>query len=239
MYGWRGTIGLVKPTFKPGPLEAFIRLLPEGVCVIPRYVGLRSGTEKEFQEAQAMIDQRVGELLALKANLALVQGAPQFMLLGLDFDRANTRRLEKKHGLPVLSSTQVQIDALRALKARRLVGLTYFSDELNEQFKEFFERLGFKVITMAGIDVPFSDVGKIPAEEIARRAKEVLAESGDGDCLYLMGAAWDCLTIIEPLERELNIKVLANVPADAWACLKQLNVRVPIAGYGRLLAELP
>lgn len=239
MYGWRGTIGLVKPTFKPGPLEAFIRLLPEGVCVIPRYVGLRSGTEKEFQEAQAMIDRRVGELVALKANLALVQGAPQFMLLGLDFDQASTRRLEKKYGISVLSSTQVQIDALRALRARRIVGLTYFSDELNAQFKEFFERLGFKVAAMASIDVPFSDVGKIPAEDIARRAREVYAECGDGDCLYLMGAAWDCLTVIEPLERELHVKVLANVPADVWACLRRLNVQAPILGYGRLLAELP
>lgn len=239
MYGWRGTIGLVKPTFKPGPLEAFIRLLPEGVCVIPRYVGLRSGTEKEFQEAQAMIDRRVGELVTLKANLALVQGAPQFMLLGLEFDQATTRRLEKKHGISVLSSTQVQIDALRALRARRIIGLTYFSDELNAQFKDFFERLGVKVVAMASIDVPFSDVGRIPAEEIARRAKEVFAECGDGDCLYLMGAAWDCLSVIEPLERELNIKVLANVPADVWACMKQLKVHMPIAGYGRLLAELP
>lgn len=239
MYGWRGTVGLVKPTFKPGPLEAFIRLLPEGVCVIPRYVGLRSGTEKEFQEAQAMIDQRVGELVALKANLALVQGAPQFMLLGQEFDTATTRRLEKKHGIPVLSSTQVQIDALRALRARRIVGLTYFSDELNAQFREFFEHLGFKVMAMASIDVPFSDVGRIAAEEIARRAKEVFSECSDGDCLYLMGAAWDCLSVIEPLERELNIKILANVPADVWACMKQLNVRVPIAGHGRLLAELP
>src|SRR5262249_12865396 len=68
MYGWRGTIGLVKPTFRPGPLEAFIRLMPDGVCVVPRYVGIRSGTEKEFEEALAIVDQRVGELAALKVD---------------------------------------------------------------------------------------------------------------------------------------------------------------------------
>ena len=48
MYGWRGTIGLVKPTFRAGPLEAFIRFMPDGVCVVPRYIGIRAGTEKEF-----------------------------------------------------------------------------------------------------------------------------------------------------------------------------------------------
>ena len=34
MYGWRGTIGLVKPTYRAGPLEAFIRFMPDGVCVV-------------------------------------------------------------------------------------------------------------------------------------------------------------------------------------------------------------
>jgi maleate isomerase len=239
MYGWRGTIGLIKPTFRPGPLEAFIRLLPEGVCVIPRYVGLRSGTEKEFQEAQSMIDQRVGELAALKADLALLQGAPPFMLLGLDFDKANTSRLEKKHGIAVVSSTRAQIDALRALRVRRLVGLTYFSDELNAQFREFFEAAGTSVAAMEGIHVPFSDVGKIPLEVIAERAREVFLTAGGGDCLYLLGGGWDCLGAVTALEREINTTVLANVPADLWVCLKRLNVRERITGYGRLLEDLP
>ena len=29
MYGWRGIVGLVKPTYRPGSLERFIRLLEE------------------------------------------------------------------------------------------------------------------------------------------------------------------------------------------------------------------
>ncbi len=239
MYRWRGTIGLVKPTFRPGPLEAFIRFMPDGVCVVPRYVGIRSGTEKEFEEALAMADQRVGELAALKVDMALLQGAPPFMLLGPDFDKANTRRLEKKHGLTVMSTTMVQIDALRCLGVKRLVGLTYFPDELNVKFTHFFEQAGFKVAAMQGLEVPFADVGKIPAEEIYARAKRLFIESGGGDCLYLLGAGWDCLAAIAPLERDLNTTVLTNVPADVWACLKRLRIHEPINGFGRLLEELP
>lgn len=50
MYAWRGLVGLVKPTYRTGSLERFIRLMPDGVGVIPRYVGVRTGSEKEFQE---------------------------------------------------------------------------------------------------------------------------------------------------------------------------------------------
>jgi hypothetical protein len=74
MYGWRGTIGLFKTTFRAGPLEAFIRFMPDGVCVVPRYVGIRAGTEKEFEDTLAIADQRVGELAELKVDLALLRG---------------------------------------------------------------------------------------------------------------------------------------------------------------------
>ena len=239
MYGWRGTIGLVKPTFRPGPLEAFIRFMPEGVCVVPRYVGIRSGTEKEFEEALAMADQRVGELAALKVDMVLLQGAPPFMLLGPEFDRANTRRLERKHGLTVMSTTMVQIEALKCLGVKRLVGLTYFPDELNAKFAQFFEQAGFKVAAMRGLNIPFADVGKIPVEEIYARGKKLFIDCGGGDCLYLLGAGWDCLTAIATLERDLNTTVLTNIPADVWACLKWLRIHEPIKGFGRLLEELP
>ncbi|HEV8343753.1 MAG TPA: hypothetical protein VGR30_15385 [Candidatus Binatia bacterium] len=239
MYGWRGTIGLVKPTYRPGPLEAFIRFMPEGVSVVPRYVGIRAGTEKEFKEALATAEERVAELAKLKVDIALLQGAPPFMLLGPEFDRENARRLEKRYGIPVMSTTMAQIEALRLLEVKRLVGLTYFQDDLNPKFAEFFEAAGFEVAAMKGVDVPFGDVGKIPAEEIYARAKKLFLKSGGGDCLYLLGAGWDCLAAIAPLERDLNTTVLTNVPADVWASLKQLRIRVPIKGFGRLLEEMP
>jgi maleate cis-trans isomerase len=111
--------------------------------------------------------------------------------------------------------------------------------DLNAKFANFFETAGFEVAAMKGLDVAFGDVGRIPVEEIYARAKRLFLESGGGDCLYLLGAGWDCLAAIAPLERDLNTTVLTNVPADVWASLKRLRIREPIKGFGRLLEELP
>jgi maleate cis-trans isomerase len=92
---------------------------------------------------------------------------------------------------------------------------------------------------MKGIDVPFADVGKVSVETIDGAAKKLFQQSGGADCLYLLGAGWDCLNAIAPLERDLNTTVLTNVPADVWATLKFLAIRAPIHGFGRLLEELP
>ncbi len=240
MYGWRGIVGLVKPTFRPGSLERFIRLMPDGVCVIPRYVGVRAGTEKEFQEALAIAEQRVAELAKLGVDLVVIQGVPPIMLRGYDFDAEIRKTLQEKYGVPVLTATMTQIEALRALGIRRMVGITYFKDDLNPKFAKFFEDGGFEVAAMRGyVDMPFSDLGKIPAEEIYTYAKRVFFEVGGGDCIYLLGAGWDCLPAIEPLERDLGVTVVTNVPADVWATQKHLHIREPVKGYGRLLEEMP
>jgi maleate cis-trans isomerase len=240
MYGWKGVVGLVKPTFRPGSLDRFVRLMPDGVCVVPRYVGVSAGTEREFQEALAIAEERVAELAKLKVDLVVIQGVPPIMLKGFKFDAELIDRLQKKYGVPVLTATRTQVDALKALKTKRIVGVTYFKDDLNPQFAKFFEQGGFEVAAMKGcIDTPFSDLGKIPAEEIYAKAKKIYLECGGGDCLYLLGAGWDCLPAIEPLERDLGTTVLSNVPADVWATQKKLNIRDPVKGFGRLLEEMP
>lgn len=207
--------------------------------MVPRYIGIRAGTEKEFEEALATGDQRVGELAELKVEMVLLQGAPPFMLRGVEFDKENASRLEKKYGMTVMSTTMAQIEALKYLGVKRLVGLTYFQEALNAKFAQFFEAAGFQVAAMKGVDVPFGDAGKIPVEEIYSRAKRLFLESGGGDALYLLGAGWDCLAAIASLERDLNTTVLTNVPADVWASLKRLHIRAPVKGLGRLLEELP
>ncbi|MBI2359390.1 MAG: hypothetical protein HYV04_10915 [Deltaproteobacteria bacterium] len=240
MYAWRGTVGLVKPTYRAGSLERFIRLMPDGVGVIPRYVGVRSGTEKEFQEALAIAEQRLAELAGLKVDLVVIQGVPPIMLRGYRFDAELVQTLEAKYRVPVLTATATQVDALRALGAKRLVGLTYFKDDMNPKFARFFEEAGFEVAAMKGcVDRPFSELGKIAAEEIYGWAKKAFVEVGGGDCLYLLGAGWDCLPAIEPLERDLKAVVVTNVTADVWATQKRLHIRAPVKGYGRLMEEMP
>ena len=59
---WRGVIGLVKPTRRPGSLEELIRLLPEGIGVVPLLLNVRQGNEKEFREALPHYERCVAEL---------------------------------------------------------------------------------------------------------------------------------------------------------------------------------
>jgi maleate cis-trans isomerase len=92
---------------------------------------------------------------------------------------------------------------------------------------------------MQGIEVPFADAGKLSPEAIYNFAKKTFLEAGKADGIYMLGAGWHNLPVIEMLERDLKTTVLSSIPAQVWATKKILNLNEPLAGYGRLLAEMP
>ena len=239
MYCWRGKIGVVKPTFRPGSLETFTRLLPEGVCVVPRYVGVRAGTEAEFDEAIAVAESRVAELAEFGVDLVVIQGVPPIMLRGHAFDGELTERLTRQYSVPVLTATTAQVEAFRALGVGEMVILSYIQGAMNDKFAAFMEQAGFTVTGIEEIEgVAFSDVGDIPAEVIYGEAKKAFVQHG-GDCVYLLGAGWDCLPAIEYLEEDLGVPVVTNLNSEVWATQKRLRIREPVEGFGRLLRDLP
>ena len=46
---WRGVVGMVNPTMRPGMTEEVCRLLPEGIGLIPLFLNISRGTEDEFE----------------------------------------------------------------------------------------------------------------------------------------------------------------------------------------------
>ena len=238
-YGARGIVGLVKPTYRPGSTESFIKLMPDGVGFIALHVGVSAGTDQEFQDALAIAEKKVAKLAKLGADIVMIMGAPPTMVHGYGADAETATQLTQKYGVTVLTATIAQVEAFRALGIRRLVGITYFKDDLNRKFARFLEDGGFEVAAMKGLDVPFADAGKIPPDEIYAFAKKVFIESGGADGIYMLGAGWHNLQIIELLERDLQTNVVSSIPAQVWATQKRLHIRAPVKGYGRLLEEMP
>ena len=55
----------------------------------------------------------------------------------------------------------------------------------------------------------------------------------------MLGSGWRLLKIVRLLEQDLQVPVIYALACKLWDVQKQLHVREPIKGYGRLLEELP
>lgn len=230
---------MIKPTMRPGSLEEFIRLMPEGVGVIPTFLNIREGTTSEFQSVLAAVEDRVAELAGLGVDVIHPEGAPPFMLQGFQGERDLTARWEATHGKPIVTAPQTQVEALRALGVEKFVGVTYFEGELNDTFARYFEQAGFGVLAMEGMSVPFADVGRLASTEVYALARRAFLQHPDAQAIYMLGSGWRVLDIIEPLEQDLEVPVVHAVPARVWALQRRLHLRQPVMGYGMLLEEMP
>jgi len=236
---WRGTMGLIKPTHRPGSLEETIRLLPEGIGVVPVTVGLRKGDRKDFDAAITAIEEKVAELAEIGVDLIAPAGAPPLMVHGYEGERKLIDKWEQTYGLPVITAGGSQVQAMRALGAKRIVGVTYFNGEINDVFAQYFTDAGFDVLAMEGMDVPFNQVQMLSSREVYAHTKAAFLAHPEADLVYMMGGGWRILDIVEILEQDLEVPVLHSVPARVWSTQRHFHVDERTSGFGQLLSELP
>jgi maleate isomerase len=236
---WRGVVGMINPTMRPGVTEEVCRLLPEGIGLIPLFLNIRRGTEDEFETMMPHYEKLVAVLAKEGCDLIHPHGAPPFMVQGRKREAQIVKAWEKKYRTPIMSVAQNHVNALHALKARSIVGATYFPDKLNAIFARYFRDAGFTVRGMDGIDVPFDQVQNLAGEQVYAHIKRSFLRHKGADAIYMLGSGWRTLNIIDMLEQDLQVPVVHPVPARVWEIQKRLHVREPRRGFGHLLAVLP
>jgi maleate isomerase len=236
---WRGVLGCVKPTMRPGGLEELIRMLPEGIGVIPLFLGIKEGSTDEFKRMIAPYEPLVAQLAEIGCDLIHPEGAPPFMLLGHKGEAELLKKWERKYKVPMFTSGSNHVRALKALKVKRFVGATYFTGPINDVFSKYFVDAGFDVLAMEGISVPFDQIGQLSSQEVYAHVKRAFLKHRErAQAIYLLGSGWRVLPVIDLLEQDLGVPVIHPVPARCWEIQHRLSIRQPVAGFGRLLAEM-
>lgn len=238
---YRGVVGDIKPRPDGSSLVDMIRLLPDGIGVIPVFLNLQEGSRQEYGSAYDTYERHIAYLAAQKCNVIAIEGAPPFMLLGPAREAEMVDGWKRRYQTDMFTSSQNQVNAFRALKAKRILGITSGSGgpEMNQVYAKYFADTGFDVVAMEGMGVEFRSVPTVPPEMIGAFIKRTFAEHQGADAVYILGSSLEALPLIAPLERELGVPIVQAVAARIWEIQRRLNIREPIKGYGRLLETLP
>jgi maleate isomerase len=236
---WRGSVGIIKPTLRPGSMEDLIRLLPDGIGVVITHINITTGTQKEFGEVIPHYEERVAELAAAEVEVIHPAGAPPFFLLGYQGEQELLRGWEKKYRVPIFTNGTNQVAALKALGIKSFVGASYFPGEINKNYAQYFRDAGFDVRAMEGMNVEFNKVQNLSSREVYGFIRKLFLKNQDVDGIYMLGSGWRTLDIVEMMESDFGIPVVHHIPAQSWEIQKRLHVRQPLKGYGRLLADMP
>lgn len=233
-------VGLINPTSRPEGRETQIdQKMPSNIRHVSLTLNFTHGTEEEFRASMPRYESKAAEFAAMKVDLIIPAGAPPFMLLGYGGERQTIRNWEQKYGIPMFTSGQNHVRALKSLGIKKFVGASYFGEKMNGVFTRYFTEAGFQVLTMEGIAVEFADVPKLTEQQITAHINKLFDKHPDAQGVYMLGSAWRTLNMIEALEQRVGVPVVHAVPARCWETLIRFGIRQPIPGYGRLLAQLP
>jgi maleate cis-trans isomerase len=237
---WRGLVGCIKPRARGSSLGEMIRLLPPGIDVVPVYVNLAEGSREELQGSYPAYEKNIAYLASERCDLISIEGAPPFMILGPDGEAKLLDGWKQKYKIDMFTSSQNQVNVLRAMKIRTILGITgSFGPDLNKSFAKYFEDSGINVIALEGIGATFQTVGDVSAEAIYTFIKKKFLQHPGADAVYILGSGLDALGVVAPLEQDLGIPVIQPIAARIWEIQRRLHVRQPIKGYGTLLENLP
>jgi maleate isomerase len=231
-----GHIGLLTSRSGDRPhFDDFRGLVPAEVRLTIESVGV--GPE-------ATVDARTEGVLRRAAEIArnhpidglIITGAP-LTVLNPDIEKKLDNTIAT---IPLTTPVRAATAALRTINAKNLILMTPFDDDINSLIGARLKRSGLTVLSCPSLEYLGARTGThVPADKIFGIMEKIVHDTPKADAIYFQGAPFNPLPIIDRIENELKLPVIASNPAMLWHILSRLGHTFSIRGYGRLLASWP
>lgn len=238
MYGWRGRIGSIGATPTDIFPYEFYKIVPPGLTIMPTTLSIHIMSAQELAAGFEAIERAALALAKEGADVIVIGAAPTLYDQGPGSDKAIALRVSEAAGIPAVSNQTAMMDALRALGSQKILIASPFNDENNRKLKKYLEGSGFTVVGAKGMGlVANADINRVSAEEAYRFIKKSGKEFGGVEGIIVPCANWPTSLIAGQVEADLGVPVVTSNLAKVWAALRILEIKNPILGFGRLLAE--
>ena len=232
MYGWRARIGHVAPSRGDTLVYEFYKMFPEGFMMLNTTGTVRQLVDDDFEKQLDRIEEAVQDLVENNCDSIIFSGSPLFTRLPFGSDRELGKKLTEQFGVPVAAGLTAEVEALKAMKCKKLVVGTPYHEELNDRLKRHLEQSGFEVLRKN------AQLTDLPVHASYKIAKRLYAKGRDADGVFIACPRWPTITDVQLLEDEIGKPVVTSSLACIWYAMKLIDIREHVAGFGRLMASL-
>ena len=141
--------------------------------------------------------------------------------------------------VPVATALTSSVAALKVFSARHVLLMTPVDDRLKEMYRDFLAKFGIEASYPAQTLRAHTDAQKLTPGDVESMTRTTFMAQPDADSIYFQGALLDPIKVLEKMEAELKVPIVASNPAMLWFILSKLGLRYRITGYGKLLASWP
>lgn len=238
MFGYRARIGYISPSVIELNAYDFYRIVPKGVGFIGVACMVGGWKDEAYREALGQIEGCARELGRRFCDFVIHGGAPLVLSQGKGFETQLIDKLQKLTGVPCTTSIVAAMDAFRDLSITRLAVVDPYPPDLNEKMVRYLKDWGFDAGSVVSLGTTFTESSVASYGDIYKAAKRAVREAGRADGIFIPCANFPVVDVIEEIETDLGLPVIANITSQLYAAFKSIGMKERIDGYGRLLTIL-
>ena len=133
----------------------------------------------------------------------------------------------------VTTPSTASIKALKKLNIKKITIFTPYSKKLNDEVLDFFKNENFEIKANSYFNIESDiDIGKVDPNYLY----EVLSKMDlkGAEALFISCTALPALSIIDKLEKKLNITVLSSNQTLIWDTLNSIKNKETTKGFGKI-----
>jgi maleate isomerase len=238
MFGWRKRIGYIGPTVMEVVPYEFYRFAPDGVGLVGVTCSVEDWSSDSFERGIHQLNAAAAYLGARTVDFIIHGGGPLTAARGKDYEENIVRELEATAKVSATTGLRAAMEAFRRMGAQRIAIASPYPDRHNQALTAYLELHDFEPVWAEGMNVPFKRLSRVAPADIRRFAGDMVARAPRCDAVYLPCPQWQAGQIVDALERDCGLPVIAHSHAVFFAAFKALAIKDPIQGHGRLLASL-
>jgi maleate cis-trans isomerase/2-polyprenyl-6-methoxyphenol hydroxylase-like FAD-dependent oxidoreductase len=231
----RTRIGLIVPSYSTTLEPLLYRVVPHGVFFhTARLLGGPELTLARLRELDLHALRAAQEVASARPD-AIAYCAPLGVAKSAEHERGLHAELELVTGIRTTTTLDAVVRGLAAVGARRVALASPYPAEIVAREVAVLEGYGLTVANVASLGILDGPALAAPEpQEIYRLGRAAFVAGADA--LYISGEDLRSPWAVAALEDDLGVPVVAAPLAVLWNALRLAGVRLPIAGYGRLLA---
>ena len=191
------------------------------------------------------LDEIVGQTEAAIASIMQVD--PELIVFactsgsfyrGAGWNSRIAERVTAASGVPAVVTSTAVLEALAAVRTRRIYMLTPYPEEVNRIEIQFFADSGIEVAGHSSFHCAKSkDISNILPSQIVERVRTARPQIEGCDALLISCTGLRGAETVGPLEGELGVPVITSNVATIWAVLRTLGIAGCLPA-GRLFAAV-